>query len=78
MKDINKFLAIGLLLAVLTLTTIGGVVFAQDNVVPLQQRGWCHGADGVCDGVCQNGVCQSRATGSCSGCPRTITPPAVK
>ena len=84
MRKLSKSLVIGLLLAVLALTTVGGVVLAQDNEAPPQQQGWCHGSDGVCPyGVTAeqgaNGVCPRGITnGGCYGCHSTITPPAVQ
>ena len=84
MRKFNKSLIIGLLLAVLVLTTVGaGVVFAQDNQAQPQQ-GWCHGSDGVCpQGITAeqraNGVCPLGITnGGCRGCHGTIPAPAVQ
>ena len=75
MRKLNKSLVIGLLLAVLALSTVGGVVLAQDNQAPPQQQGWCHGSDGVCPyGI----TTEARANGGCYGCHSTITPPAVQ
>jgi|GEM_PF-2991542 len=85
MRKFSKSLVIGLLLAVLVLTTVGaGVVFAQDNEAQLPQQGWCHGSDGVCpQGITAeqraNGVCPSGITnGGCRGCHGTVTTPAVQ
>ena len=87
MRKLSKSLVIGLLLAVLALTTVGGVVLAQDNEAPPQQQGWCHGSDGVCpygitfdgsDGVCPCGsTTEARANRGCYGChgaPPNIQP----
>ena len=81
MRKLSKSLVIGLLLAVLALTTVGGVVLAQDNQAPPQQQGWCHGSDGVCPyGITAeqraSGVCPRGITGY--GCHGTITPPAAQ
>ena len=75
----------GVLLAVLALTTVGaGVALADDNQAPPQQQGWCHGSDGVCP---QGITAEQRATGVCPsgitnggyrGCHGTVTTPAVK
>jgi len=84
MRKLSKSLVIGLLLAVLALTTVGGVVLAQDDQAPPQQPTWCHGSDGVCpcgvtaeqraSGVCPRGI----TNGGCYGCHGTITPPAIQ
>jgi hypothetical protein len=82
MRKLSKSLVMGLLLAVMALATVGGtvggVVLAQDDVVPPQQQGWCHGSDGVCpygitfdgsDGVCPCGsTTEARANRGCGGC----------
>jgi len=88
MRKLSKSLAIGLLLAVMALTTIGGVVLAQDNAAPPQLQGWCHGSDGVCpygitchgsDSVCPYGITtEARANGGCFGCHGNLAPPAVQ
>jgi len=85
MRKFSKSLIVGLLLAMLVLTTVGaGVVLAQDNQVQPQQQGWCHGSDGVCpQGITAeqraNGVCpRSITNGGCRGCHGTIPAPAVQ